>query len=83
MRNEFFPKRMAEYMTSAQIKELGLDGVPLERDYTFGVTIPGGAKAQEPEVVAPAKTIAVDLDLLKVRLKQIWSGTAVIAQANE
>jgi hypothetical protein len=68
MRNEFFPKRMAEYMTSARIKELGLEGVPLERDYTFGIAVPESAKkAGEPGTVTPGKTIAVDLDLLKVK----------------
>src|SRR5687768_5032710 len=56
MRNQFFPRKMAEYMTQAQIKEAGLENVTLERDFTFGIKDAESAKAVEPEVkAAPAK----------------------------
>lgn len=58
---------MAEYMTQAQMKEAGLEGATLERDYTFGIKVAESAKAGEPETAVPGSTIAVDLDLLKVR----------------
>ncbi|ELR02631.1 hypothetical protein VC83_01032 [Pseudogymnoascus destructans] len=65
MRNQFFPRRMAEYMTQAQIKEAGLENVTLERNFTFGIKDAGSLKAAEPEVkAAPAKVVPVDLDLL-------------------
>ncbi|OBU01630.1 hypothetical protein VE01_00358 [Pseudogymnoascus verrucosus] len=66
MRNQFFPRKMAEYMTQAQIKEAGLENVILERDFTFGIVDAESLKAAEPEVkAAPAKkVVAVDLDLL-------------------
>jgi hypothetical protein len=68
MRNQFFPRKMAEYMTQAQLKEAGLTGVTLERDFTYGLKIPENAKAEETVNAAPAaKPIAVDLDLLSVR----------------
>lgn len=68
MRNQFFPRKMAEYMTQAQIKEAGLENVILERDFTFGIVDAESLKAAEPEVkAAPAKkVVAVDLDLLSV-----------------
>lgn len=67
MRNQFFPRRMAEYMTQAHIKEAGLENVTLERDFTFGIKDAESAKGVEPEVkAAPAKVVAVDLDLLSV-----------------
>ena len=54
-------------MTQAQIKEAGLENVTLERDFTFGIKDADSAKAAEPEVAAaPAKAVAVDLDLLSV-----------------
>jgi len=63
MRNEFYPRKMAEYVTTAQIRELGLQDVVLERDSTFGI-------AQYPvppqEVREPEAPIAVAVDLLKV-----------------
>lgn len=67
MRNQFFPRKMAEYMTQAQIKEAGLENVALERDFTFGLKNVESANVAEPEVApAPVKAVAVDLDLLSV-----------------
>ncbi|KFY34906.1 hypothetical protein V494_06379 [Pseudogymnoascus sp. VKM F-4513 (FW-928)] len=65
MRNQFFPRRMAAYMTQAEIKEAGLENVTFERDFTFGIKGANDAAAAAPEVAAaPGKTVAVDLDLL-------------------
>lgn len=44
-----------------------MEGMTLERDYTFGIKVPEGAKDAEPEKAVHGSTIAVDLDLLKVR----------------
>ncbi|KFY59305.1 hypothetical protein V497_04373 [Pseudogymnoascus sp. VKM F-4516 (FW-969)] len=65
MRNQFFPRRMAEYMTQAQIKEAGLENVTLERDFTFGIKDESvKAAEQEPSAAPKRKVVAVDLDLL-------------------
>lgn len=67
MRNQFFPRKMAEYMTQAQIKEAGLENVALERDFTFGLKNVESVDAAAAEVApAPVKAVAVDLDLLSV-----------------
>jgi hypothetical protein len=62
MRNEFYPKRLAEYMTKAQLRELGLDNVELERDSTFGMF------KQQPASVTPEKEerVEVEVELLRV-----------------
>ncbi|KAL9096705.1 MAG: hypothetical protein Q9165_001193 [Trypethelium subeluteriae] len=35
MRNDWFPRGIAEYLTQVEIKDLRLKSVPIERDYTF------------------------------------------------
>lgn len=37
MRNEFFPRRIAEYVTSAQEKDLKVRNTSIERDFSFGL----------------------------------------------
>jgi hypothetical protein len=70
MRNDFFPKKMAEYMTVAQLREIGMLNAVVERDSTFGTAqrkleLP----AQEPKQAAKQKDrpITVKIDLLEVR----------------
>lgn len=64
MRNEFYPRKMAEYITAAQLRELGLQDAALERDPTFGITQQQIASQKPREPGAP---ITVAVDLLKVR----------------
>lgn len=67
MRNDWFPGRMAEYVTEAQLRELGMKGVVLERDSLFGsrqkkpATDVASTDKEEPSV------IPVSLGLLTVR----------------
>lgn len=58
-------RRLAEYVTKAQLQELGLQHVTVQRDSTFGTAALRQVKQEEPEEQeVPA---AVTLDLLKVR----------------
>ena len=64
MRNEFYPRKMAEYVTAAQLRKLGLQDAALERDPTFGISQQQIPSQQPKETEAP---ITVAIDLLKVR----------------
>jgi hypothetical protein len=64
MRNEFYPRKMAEYVTAAQLHELGLQDSALERDPTFGISQQQVASREPKKPEAP---ITVAVDLLKVR----------------
>lgn len=72
MRNDFYPKDKAEYMTTAQLRETGLRDADMERNSTFG-TSQRRIAAQEskavnsPVAVPTAVRIAVEVDLIKVR----------------
>ena len=80
MRNDFYPREKAEYMTTAQLRETGLRDADMERDSTFGTSqrrIPAqksnaiDSSVAVPTAVATAVTsavpIAVEVDLIKVR----------------
>ncbi|THW51962.1 hypothetical protein D6D21_01226 [Aureobasidium pullulans] len=47
MRNEFFPTRTAEYVSSAQLKDMKAKNISAERDFQFGVPDPTLATAAE------------------------------------
>ncbi|TAQ87093.1 hypothetical protein B7494_g4565 [Chlorociboria aeruginascens] len=49
MRNNFFPRKMAEYVTAAKLKELRKNDLPLERDYLF-MNNRAAPKEELPEV---------------------------------
>jgi hypothetical protein len=76
MRNDFYPREKAEYMTTAQLRETGLRDADMERDSTFGasqrrIAVPK-SKAIDSSVAVPtavptAVPIAVEVDLIKVR----------------
>jgi hypothetical protein len=79
MRNDFYPKDKAEYMTTAQLRETGLRDADMERDSTFG-TSKRRIAAQESKsinnsIAIPTATstipIAVEVDLIKVRMTRI------------
>ena len=40
MRNRWFPRRIANYVPAAQLKQLKAEGVAMERDVDFGVRRP-------------------------------------------
>ncbi|RFU33080.1 hypothetical protein B7463_g3240, partial [Scytalidium lignicola] len=61
MRNDWYPKSMAEYMTAPQLQELGLENVVSERDSTF---MPGIMKQTKTEKIVEEKPAQIDLDLL-------------------
>lgn len=56
MRNVWFPKKQAEYMTASRFRELGLTRSDIgERDPTFGTAASADTvDAPEPAVLAPA-----------------------------
>jgi hypothetical protein len=74
MRNEFYPKKMADYVTKAQLRELGMENVELERDSTFGLGQQQAAPTTEPEE-AIKPNIAIHTDLLKVshHIRSYWT----------
>lgn len=64
MRNDFLPRGKAEYVTKEQIKELGLVGAVIERDYTFGEKV--WTKSTKDDEVAEERRLEVKVELLKV-----------------
>jgi hypothetical protein len=73
MRNDFYPKKKAEYMTMAQLRETGMQESTMERDSNFGSRqVRSGARRSEiiasPSAVPPTIPIAVEVDLIKVRM---------------
>ncbi|KAK5149321.1 hypothetical protein LTR04_007202 [Oleoguttula sp. CCFEE 6159] len=70
MRNDWFPRRIAEYVTSAALKDLHARNVPIERDFEAGLT-PLKAKkvaSDSSAVAAPAaqKAKAIEVERLSV-----------------
>ncbi|KAK5240257.1 hypothetical protein LTR16_010899, partial [Cryomyces antarcticus] len=68
MRNDWFPRRIAEYVTSAALKDLHARNVPIERDFEAGLT-PLKAKkvaSDSSAVAAPAaqKAKAIEVERL-------------------
>ncbi|EME88689.1 uncharacterized protein MYCFIDRAFT_35247 [Pseudocercospora fijiensis CIRAD86] len=56
LRNHWFPKRIAAYVTLAEQRQLRRDNIPIERDYNFGkkddlaaAALAKAARAPEPE----------------------------------
>jgi hypothetical protein len=66
MRNQWFPNHLAEYVTPAQLKELGEDAV-IERDSTFGINVPMQIQQESAIEEESHLPIHVDLDLFSVR----------------
>jgi hypothetical protein len=72
MRNDFYPKKKAEYMTVAQLRETGIQESAMERDSTFGsrqgrIATTESDRSDSPSVIPAAVPIAVEVDLIKVR----------------
>lgn len=74
MRNDWFPRRVAEYVTPSQTQEIKTRNTTTERDFQFGVTDPSEdptsttsavQQARKP-LAASAAAKAVDLDRLTV-----------------
>lgn len=76
MRNDFYLRDKAEYMTTAQLRETGLRDADMERDSTFGTSQRRIAAQESKAIEGPiavstdvptAVPIAVEVDLIKVR----------------
>ncbi len=72
MRNDFYPKEKAEYMTMAQLRASGVQESAMERDSTFGSRQDRIAARKsegiDSTIVDPhAVPKAVEVDLIKVR----------------
>lgn len=65
MRNSFYPEKRAEYVTKAQLRELGMNKEIFERDWTFGIH---QLDAPKTELADNKEPLVVDLDLLQVGL---------------
>lgn len=59
MRNIWYPRRYAQYIPQAEIKQLRLKNTPIERDYEYGKEKPQtaqiGQAAAQPEQPAGAR----------------------------
>lgn len=68
MRNNLYPRRLAEYVTLAQLRELGLEDAILERDSTFGIgqAQPEAVDLEEPVEVFRPTPRSVEVELLAV-----------------
>jgi hypothetical protein len=66
MRNHFYPRSMAEYVTKDQLRELGIaEDAILERDSTFGVH-PKRHSTKSNEETNDSLPMFVELDIPKV-----------------
>jgi hypothetical protein len=68
MRNQWLPRRIADYVPVAQVKKLKADNVPIERDFTFGVARTlVEAEAPKQEVEEKHYVRPVEIQFLSVR----------------
>ena len=70
MRNNWLPRKMAEYQTMAQLKELG--DVVIERDFTYGTRQERDRIAQEKKEAAKKEARKQKL-ALKVAQEAAWT----------
>jgi hypothetical protein len=86
MRNQWYPKKKAEYMTPSRFHELGLTHDDIgERDTAFG-TVAAEEFEEVQESVAPAPivyTASVRLGLLCPRPSQVSRSCAIFADTND
>lgn len=69
MRNDWYPNRMAEYVTLKQLRETGVEDAVKERDSTFGVEEHQVQQTSTPEEYfeeEDEEAISVDMALLSV-----------------
>lgn len=66
MRNAWYPRRIAEYVTAAPLKELKLKNVPIERDFAYGVHEEAG-KSTSRNPSDPANVVSVMESLQRER----------------
>lgn len=78
MRNEWFPKRVAEYVTDTHLKELKTKQVTTDRDFQFGLSDPSDAAHASSAAALGTSSLAapvrpkpasktVEVELLTVR----------------
>lgn len=68
MRNQWFPKRLADYVPISQLKQLKAHGVSIGRDTEFGIQISLQEEEVDTELTQQHKNRVrpVELDLLTV-----------------
>lgn len=75
MRNEWFPRRVAEYVTNTQLKDLKTRNIASERDFEFGVkTI---SKAEPLDIraqaaAAQARTLKNAVRAVEMERLTVW-----------
>lgn len=68
MRNIWFPKKMAEYVTSAKLQTLQKEDISLERDPTFGTNHERkAAKAAQPPPASTAAPASVESEIREIQ----------------
>lgn len=63
MRNTWYPRQRAEYVTAATLQGMKLRDVVAERDFTFGMK---SEEEEAPKLVQEAKSIETRIKLLLV-----------------
>lgn len=72
MRNQLYPKRLAEYITIPELRTIRESGVPIERDYTYGKKVPAGDLEPEIEDVPdPNSATAMLREVAKAKEKEV------------
>lgn len=69
MRNVFYPRQKAAYLSRADIKDLKEKEIPMERDFAFMMSIKPkkGTRADQSNISEPEEeVIQVQMDLLSV-----------------
>lgn len=64
MRNAWYPRQRAAYMTAARLEGIKPQAVVAERDFTFGVT--QAKQGEAPKIVQTAKPVEAQTKLLPV-----------------
>lgn len=76
MRNMWFPRGIADYVTAPQLKELRARSVAVERDFLFGVELTKKKKAEAAEEEAQEasrQSVRAEVELLSVRTPTSYS----------
>ena len=70
MRNIWYPRQKAEYMTESKLRQLNKKDVVMERDYTFGIEQP---ERRNDDIVEDPSVVDVEMKLLRVLGSVYWN----------
>lgn len=90
MRNDLFPRRVADYLTAAQAKDIKARNVTVERDFQFGMDEPAPSRAEKSTFELTAAQLraskpapkTVEVEKLTVRVERTLSTFVVFSRLN-